>query len=191
MTDLTTEIAGIEASMADDNVAYWKSDMPARYAELVAAQELGTSAPAKPSANQQRIAEIERSMAEPQNSSEYWHSEKMQAEYRDLLDGKSPGAGTLPAGELAEHLGVSEDVAADYTSRVDGAFDGIDTADLEAAYEGLSDEAQSYGVTLLAYPDKLQAIEEAMPSHVLEELKVFESGMTPEEHAALRRALLL
>ena len=82
-------------------------------------------------------------------------------------------------------------MAADYSARVDGAFEGIDTADMEAAYAGLSDDAQSYGVTLLAYPDKLQAIEAAMPASVLEELKAFEASMTPEEHGALRQALLL
>jgi hypothetical protein len=191
MTDANTEIAEIEQLQQTDNTAYWKSDMPARYAQLLEAQDAGTSSPAGPSANQQRIAEIERMMAEPQNSGEYWHNEKLQQEYLALIDGKSPGSGTSPAGELAEALGVSEDVAADYTARVDGAFEGIDTADMEAAYEGLSDEAQSYGVALLLHPDKLQAYEASMPAHVLEELKVFESGMTPEEHGALKRALLL
>ena len=128
-------------------------------------------------------------------------SQSFSAQTRDLEDLCEPleaalglhgtAGGTLPAGELAEHLGVSEDVAADYTSRVDGAFEGLDTADLESAYEGLSDEAQGYGVALLLHPDKLQAYEAQMPAHVLEELKIFESGMTPEEHAALKRAVLL
>ena len=64
MTDVATEIAEIEALQRDDNVAYWKDpQMPQRYGELIAAQEAGTAAPAGPSANAQRIAEIEADMA--------------------------------------------------------------------------------------------------------------------------------
>ena len=48
MTDVSTEIAEIEQLQRDDNTAYWKSDMPARYAALVEARESGGAAPAKP-----------------------------------------------------------------------------------------------------------------------------------------------
>ncbi len=196
------EIASIEAVQQTDNTAYWKSGLPDRYGELIAAKEAGTPAPARPSANAQRIAEIEKLMAEPQNSSKYWHDPEMQREYLDLIShppgameavgGRSSEASDAePVSEVAAAWGVSEEHFADYQSRVDSAFAGLDTVEMESAYEGLSDEAQSYGVALLLHPDKLKAYEAAMPEAVLEELKAYEAGMTPEEHAALKRALLL
>ncbi len=177
--------------MADDNTADWKGDLPDRYGALLEEKEAGTPAPAGPSANAQRIAEIEKLMAEPANSSEYWHSEKLQAEYLALIDGKSSTPKNLPAGELAEHLGISEAQASDMQARVGSAFEGIDTTDLDSAFMGLSDEAQSYAYAVLADPSKREAMIEQMPIAALEELIHFVNAMPEAEHAALERALLL
>ena len=197
MPDIDTEIAEIEAVQRDDNVAYWKSGMPARYGELLEARENGMPAPAGPSARAQRIAEIEKLMAEPANSSEYWHSEKLQTEYLALIDGKSSTPKNLPAGELAEHLGISEAQASDMQGRVDSAFEGLDTTEMDSAFEGLSDETQAQALRLLADPSILADTASqdrfimGMSDEAWEELLHFEANMTTEEHGALKRALLV
>ena len=120
---------------------------------------------------------------EPQNESEYWHSPELQAEYLDLIDGKSPTGGTLPAGELADAAEVSE--------RVSAAFEGIDTGALDSAFEGLSDEAQGIATAVLADPSQRESLIESMPIAALEELIDFVGRMPEDEQVALERALLL
>ncbi len=186
MADISTEIAEIEQLQRDDNVSYWKSDLPDRYGELIAAKEAGTPAPAGPSANDRRIAEIEGLMSD--TYSEYWRGPKadiLQREYRDLIDGGQP------ASEVAEALGISEDMASDMQARVGSAFESIDTGALDSAFEGLSDEAQGIASAVLADPSKREAYIETMPVETLEELVNFVGRMPDNEVAALERALLL
>ena len=121
------------------------------------------------------------------DNGEYWHSEKLQAEYRNLIDGG------LPASEVAEALGISEDMAVDFTTRVNTMTSEIgDTGELDSAFLGLSDTAQGYAVRVLADPTKREAYIDAMPVAVLEELADFVSHrMTDHEVSALEKALLL
>ncbi len=81
------EIAQLEEDMAADIDGYFKDAAKVeRYGQLIEAKETGTSAPAGPSTNQQRKAELEKMMAAPGNSSPYWHDEELQREYAALLD---------------------------------------------------------------------------------------------------------
>lgn len=192
MTDIDSEIAGIEADMAlGDSSEYWHDTAKQeRYGQLLGARDSGTPAPAI-NPNRQRIAEIEKDMAGPGNSSKYWHSIDMQAEYRRRLE--APAEARRLSGEpaLSEALGITADQAADMQQRVDSAFDGIDTSDLDSAFEGMSGDAQGYAMRMLADPSKREAYIYSMPEAALEELMAFVEGMPDHEVAALERALLL
>ena len=75
--------------------------------------------------------------------------------------------------------------------RIDTAFDGIDTTDLDSAFEGMSGEAQQYAARIMADPSQREAYIMSMPEAALEELMAFVNGMPDHEVAALERALLL
>ena len=138
-----------------------------------------------------RIRKRRRRLAEPQNSSKYWHDEKLQQEYLSLIGGLQQKYRNLYDGashDAAEALGATED----FTSRMALMSEEIgDTAGLDASFEGLSDAAQSYAAAALADPSKREAYINSMPVETLEELIDFVGRMPEHEQAALERALLL
>lgn len=95
-TDLAvidTEIAEIETSMADTNGDYWHDPTAqARYRDLTEAREAQAVVPVT-GAKASRLATIESMMAD--TTGPYWKgadSERLQAEYRALLEGGMPDA---------------------------------------------------------------------------------------------------
>jgi hypothetical protein len=132
-------------------------------------------------------------MASAGNDSEYWHNPAMREEYAHLLQGGPPvGEDTLPASELAEAYGISEDQAVDFTARMNTMSEEIgDTGALDMAFMGLSDTAQGVASAVLADPSKREAYINSMPVETLEELIDFVGRMPDTEVAALERALLL
>ena len=157
-----------------------------RYSQLIEARDSGAAAAPSPSAavsragGAMRLAELEGLMQE--DNGEYWHSEKLQAEYRNLIQGGLPFV-EVPSGEA--------DQAGETQERVNTAFQGIDTADLDASFMGMSDDAQGWATRVLQDPSQREACIEQMPAETLEELIAFVKGMPDEEVAALERALFL
>ena len=151
------EIAEIESAMQTDNGEYWHSpQMQERYRDLLDARDSGAATPPG-NANLTRRAEIEKSMASAGNSSEYWHSPEMQAEYMKLLDTPPP------AHEGGRDDATSPEIA-ETQERVNTAFQGIDTTDLDASFMGMSDAAQSWAGRVLQDPStRIAAIEQMIP----------------------------
>ena len=88
-------------------------------------------------------------------------------------------------------------MSGDMQSRISTAFAGIDTGTLDSVFMGLSDETQAQALRLLADPSILADTASqdrfimGMSAEAWGELVHFEANMPAEEHAALKRALLL
>jgi len=211
MADLEQEIEAIEKTMAADSDAYFRDErMQARYAELLGAQESGGPAPAGPSRNADRMRAIEAEMAAPMNHSRYWantpEGERMRQEYAALLSGPPQSAYDAVAeahrdvGEptVADVLGLDAEGVTELQERVAQAFEGVDTGDLDSAFDGLSDRAQFGIYKLLADPSAVlrdQSTVDAFAGEIgdaaFQEILFFEASMTEPEKAALRRAVFL
>ena len=205
MSDLDSEIAELEASMAEDIDGYFKDEAAqARYAALIEARETGSAAPVS-DRNAARRAELEDMMRQSANTSPYWHSEELQREYAALLEAPPSafdavgevdrGTGERTVGDV---LGLDADGAQEMAARIERAFEGIDTTDLDTAWCGLSERAQWGLLKVLADPPSVlrdQSTVDAFADWIgtgpFEEILAFEAGMSPEERAALRRACLL
>ncbi len=103
-----TELADLEGEMADTHSLHQPSNQLARdrVQALYERADGGAPVPVKSDSNAQRIGELEAMMRE--KGGEYWHSDKLQDEYRQLLQGNESGLPTEMVSNLADDLDVSE-----------------------------------------------------------------------------------
>ncbi len=123
--DIDTEIAEIEDSMSDDFAGYQgDTAKQERYGALLAAQEAGTAAPAKPSADAVRKGELEALMKD--DRSVYWtgsQSDRLQNEYRGLLEAEDKPASPARDEATGRYVAVTEPAVADALTAIEASGD--------------------------------------------------------------------
>jgi hypothetical protein len=186
----SAELATLEEGMKDTRAWFQPTNQPSRDRALALyeKQETGAAAPA-PAPQDQRLAEIEKTMAEAPRT--YWKSADLQSEYRALLavDAADLVPGVVVDGEVTEAwakvLGASAEDVQGLNQRVADLEGGL-TPDSLQTFDGLGDETQAWCLKALTPGNDPQEVLDAMPEEAWQEFKAWESGLTADEIAAIR-----
>jgi hypothetical protein len=193
----TGELEALEGQMADTHSWHQPSNQPTRdrVQALYRKQETGVLDDHRIGATGRRILEIEKLMAD--SNGEYWHSEKLQAEYRQLLEGKQvapQGEAPQAPGEVlatwSESLGVTpEEMSAGFDRAQQIAAEIGDTSALDGAIEGLPDGLQRAIWVTLADPTRRLEQIDALSDEDFEELLFFWDSLAEGERAPIEHVL--
>ena len=173
------------------------TNAPAEPAGLDEVHEGGIPATQEPAPKSERMLEIEALMSDQHSA---YHkgpeSEALQAEYLALAEAAERNLSaemTEPkfVAAWSEAMDVPGEVVLDGMERAQqiSADLGGNTGELETSFAGLPDRVQHAARLALAEPERRIELLQSLTDSEHEQLEQFVRGMTPEEHAAVERAL--